>query len=138
MAQSAESQTVNPDLGQETDEISQVVQLYIEGAARGDITKLRKAFHADARMFGQAEGTRYDVPVEEMFKMPAADTGNYTARIVSIRQTGDAATAEDHYWGAVSFVDYFSLARINGSWKIVNKVFAHTGGEMPKASEPTT
>jgi len=67
--------------------------------------------------------------------MPPADTGNYKARIVSIQQTGDAATAEvaeEGFWGTVSFVDYFALARINGAWKIVNKVFAHTGGEMPQ------
>jgi hypothetical protein len=36
-------------------------------------------------------------------------------------------------WGGVSFIDVFALARIDGSWKIVNKVFAHTGGEMPAA-----
>jgi Putative lumazine-binding len=31
----------------------------------------------------------------------------------------------------LSFVDFFSLANIDGSWKIVNKTFAHTGGSMP-------
>jgi hypothetical protein len=33
--------------------------------------------------------------------------------------------------GNVSFVDFMSLARIDGAWKIVNKTFAHTGGEPP-------
>jgi Putative lumazine-binding len=28
-------------------------------------------------------------------------------------------------------VDFFTLAKIGGTWKIVNKTFAHTGGEMP-------
>lgn len=66
---------------------------------------------ATDHMFGEAGGTRYDVPIGEMFRMPAADTGSYTARIVAIHQTGDVATAEvaeDGYWGAVSLVDYFS------------------------------
>jgi len=31
----------------------------------------------------------------------------------------------------VSFVDFLSLARIDGTWKIVCKTFAHTGGKMP-------
>jgi Putative lumazine-binding len=35
-------------------------------------------------------------------------------------------------WGDVSFVDFFSLVRIDGVWKIVNKCFAHTAGEMPE------
>jgi Putative lumazine-binding len=39
----------------------------------------------------------------------------------------DERTAIDYF----SFVDYFTLAKIDGVWKIVNKVFAHTGGEMP-------
>jgi hypothetical protein len=38
---------------------------------------------------------------------------------------------EDGYWGGVSFTDFFSLARIEGEWLIVNKTFAHTGGDPP-------
>ena len=51
-----------------------------------------------------------------------------------MHQTDDAAVAtvaEEGYWGTVSFVDYLSLARIDGIWKIVSKLFAHTGGEPP-------
>jgi len=134
MTQAADRTVSESKQAADHDEISKVVQLYIDGAAKADVAKLTEAFHEDARMFGEAGGTRYDEPIAEMFKDPAADTGNYTARIVSVHQTGDVATAEvaeDGYWGTVSFVDYFALARINGTWKIVNKVFAHTGGEMP-------
>src|ERR1700681_3656347 len=134
MTQSVDSSVGAPGQAADHEGITRVLQLYIDGAAKGDVAKLTEAFHEDARMFGEAGGTRYDEPIGEMFKLPAADTGNYTARIVSIHQTSDVATAEvaeDGYWGTVSFVDYFALARINGTWKIVNKVFAHTGGEMP-------
>ena len=51
----------------------------------------------------------------------------------AVDEEGDAAivTIEEHgFWGALSFVDYFSLARIEGSWKIVNKIFAQTGGSL--------
>jgi hypothetical protein len=135
MTQSADSRVAAADKAADHDAIAQVVQLYIDGAAKGDVAKLTEAFHEDARMFGAAGDSRYDGPIGEMFTDPPADTGNYRARIVSILQTGDVAIAElaeDGYWGTVSFVDYFSLARINGTWKIVNKVFAHTGGEMPQ------
>jgi hypothetical protein len=40
--------------------------------------------------------------------------------------------AEEGYWGTVSFIDYFQLARIDGDWKIVSKLFVHTGGEPPE------
>jgi hypothetical protein len=60
--------------------------------------------------------------------------GNYRGRITSVVHVGDAAVgtvAEDGCWGQVSFVDYFTLARFGDTWKITNKVFTHTGGEMP-------
>jgi hypothetical protein len=119
------------------DAISTVVQLCLDGEAKGDVTKLQEAFHQDARMFGELAGKRYDVPIQGLFDMAAegpADTGNYQSRIVSITQVGDAATAtvaEEGYWGTVSFIDFLSLCRINGTWKIVNKTFAHVGGEPP-------
>ena len=120
------------------DAISRVVQLCTEGEAKGDVTKLQEAFHEDARMFGSLAGERFDVPIEELFKLAEsepADTGNYRSRVLSVQQTGDAAVAvvaEEGYWGTVSFIDYFLLARIEGVWKIVCKLFAHTGGEPPE------
>jgi hypothetical protein len=56
------------------------------------------------------------------------------ARITSIVQAGDAASAtvvEDGFWGTLSFVTFLTLSHIEGRWRIVNKNFAHTGGEMP-------
>ncbi len=139
MAQILDSQTASGEKASDHDEIARVVHLYIEGASKGDAAKLREAFHEDARMFGSLAGTRHDVPITALYEMAAdmpADTGNYSARIVSLEQTGDAAVvvlAEDGYWGTVSYVDYFLLARIDGAWKIVCKLFAHTGGEPPVA-----
>jgi hypothetical protein len=119
------------------DAIRDVVQMCLDGEATGDVEKLRTAFHEDARMFGSLGGERYDVPVSELMEMAAkapADTGQYRSRILSVQQTGDAAVAtvsEEGYWGTVSFIDYLSLARFNDRWKIVGKLFAHTGGEPP-------
>jgi putative lumazine-binding protein len=119
------------------DAIRDVVQLCLDGEATGDVEKLRTAFHEDARMFGSLAGERYDAPISELMEMSAkapADTGQYRSRILSIQQTGDAAlatVAEEGYWGTVSFIDYLSLARINDRWKIVSKLFAHTGVSHP-------
>jgi hypothetical protein len=122
----------------EYDAIRGTVQLCLDGEATGDVDKLRAAFHPDARMFGSLAGERYDVPIQELFDLAAsapADTGRYRSRILAVQQTGDAAFAtvvEEGYWGTVSFVDYLSLAKIGGAWKIVSKLFAHTGGEPPE------
>lgn len=122
----------------EHDAITAVLELYMEGCAQGDGEKLRRAFHADARMFGALGGSRYDVPIADLIHMaeeaPADAGGSYRARVVSVARCEDAATAvvaEDGFWGTVSFVDFFNLARIDGRWQIVNKTFAHTGGSPP-------
>jgi hypothetical protein len=82
-----------------------LVQLYIDGA-NGDGAKLREAFHPDARMFG-----------------------NYRAGIRMIDLAADAGIAvlvETDYLGT-DFVDYFSVARIDGRWWITNKTYGHAG-----------
>jgi hypothetical protein len=120
--------------------IEDVVRLYIDGISQGDTAKLQRAFHPEAWMFGSLGGQRYDVPIGQMIEMavaqPLDSDGSYTARITAVEQVGDAATArleEDGCWGTLSFVDYFALAKIDGRWQIVNKTFAHTGGEPPAA-----
>ena len=138
MTQAKEGHTGAADVVADYDAICRVLQLCTEGEAKGDVGKLREAFHADARMFGSIAGERYDTPIEELFALAEsspADTGTYRSRVLSVQQTGDAAVAvvaEEGYWGTVSFIDYFQLARIDGGWKIVCKVFAHTGGEPPE------
>jgi hypothetical protein len=118
--------------------ITEVMQLYIDGAATGEVSKLERAFHESAWMFGAMGDQRFDMPIGDFFNLakaqPLKTDDNFEARVIDIEQTGDAATAtvEEHgAWGSVSFRDYFTLARIDGDWKIVNKTFAHTGGEPP-------
>jgi hypothetical protein len=114
------------------------IELYIQGAAQGDAASLKAAFHADARMFGALGEQRVDIPIPDMINMisaqPADVDGTFTATVRSIEEHGDIATAivdEANFWGSVSFTDVFSLARIDGSWLIVNKIFTHTGGTPP-------
>jgi hypothetical protein len=124
---------------EQTDQITSVVDLYIQGCREGDADKLREAFHADARMWGSLGGQRVDIPIAEMIAMfdgkPADVDGSYRAEVTSVEQTDDVALvvlAEDGFWGTVSFVDFFTLALVDGGWTIVNKAFVHTGGE-PRA-----
>lgn len=118
------------------DEVRAVIQLYIDGA-NGDVAKLKQAFHPDARMMGHVGAMDTYVPITDFFAMVAAQPGlagpNYKAAIQNIDLTGDAGVAvlvETDYMGC-DFVDYFSVARINGRWCITNKTYAHTGGSPP-------
>ncbi|MGB2875439.1 MAG: nuclear transport factor 2 family protein, partial [Gaiellaceae bacterium] len=87
----------------------------------------------DVRFAGPAAGRHPDCR-DDRHGRRAADGETYEARITSVEQVGDAATAtleETGCWGSVSFTDFFALSKIDGEWKIVSKTFAHTGGEMP-------
>lgn len=122
----------------ETEQITRRINQYAEGVRDGDTAKLRDLFHPDARMWGSMLGQRYDEPVAELFKLtdsgPADVNGSYQSEIKSIEQHDDVAFVtfvEKGIYGTVSFEDFFALARIDGTWKIVNKSFIHTGGKMP-------
>ncbi len=126
------------DAAVDREAITAAVQLYIDGSADGDVEKLTEAFDERAWMFGRLGEERVDMPITSMIELVAAQpmnaTGTYEAEITSIASVGDAASVtveEQGCWGAVSFVDYFLLSRLDGTWKIVAKSFAHTGGEMP-------
>ena len=95
MAQANEGNIgVAADVVSDYDAIYRVLQLCTEGEAKGNVAKLREAFHEDARMFGSLAGTRYDGPIAELFALAQsapADTGTYRSRVLSVQQTGDAA-----------------------------------------------
>jgi hypothetical protein len=118
--------------------IEAAIQLYIDGASKGDAAKIGETFHEAAWMYGHVGGRRFDMPASQLGETVAAQPldsdGSFSARITALEQVGDVARVtleEDGCWGGLSFVDYFTLAKIDGAWKIVNKTFAHTGGEMP-------
>jgi Putative lumazine-binding len=118
--------------------VETVVQLYIDGASTGDAEKLKEAFHEKGWMFGCVAGQRFDAPfttmIQELTVNPLDSDGGYRGRVLSVDQASDVAFAtveESGCWGNLSFIDYFTLANIDGAWKIVSKVFTHTGGEMP-------
>ena len=76
--------------------IESTVQLYIDGASKGEPDKLKEAFHETAWMFGSISGQRFDMPIAQMIEtitaQPLDATGDFAARITSVEQVGDAAT----------------------------------------------
>jgi hypothetical protein len=120
------------------DAIRKVVEMAMEGAAEGNLKKLRSAFHEEALMFGEVHGIRYDAPIDEFFHLcqqhPLGISGHYSFNIVSITHVQDAAmvmVSETGCWDTASFVDLFTLTRAH-EWKITNKTFAFLGGNIPK------
>ncbi len=111
----------------EQDAIAEIVQYYIDGAKSGRGDDMRPAFHKDATVFGYVGPDLFGGPIQELFDWndqngPA--TG-LQARIASIDLVDTVATVrlELENWTGYRFTDLFTLLKVDGEWKIMNKVF---------------
>ena len=116
------------------DEIVRVVQLYIDAFNTLDANKFREAFHEDAWIFFTDED---GILHKHLFGEPNPKRKPYKAygRIISVTQAGDVAsvllgfddTADpaDPTYAHGSWVDFHTLLRVNGVWKITNKTATH-------------
>ena len=109
------------------DAITQVVQHYIDGAKSGRGADMKPAFHEDATIFGYVGPDLFAGPIQQLFDWndqngPA--TG-LQARIADIDLAGTVATVrlELDNWTGHRFTDLFTLLKLDGQWKIMNKVF---------------
>lgn len=103
---------------------------YIKAHATGDPEYARKAFHTDGNLIWIREGkytTRSFADFISGFNgKPAADEEKRKdhRKIESIDVAGNAANAKIILdYPTVRFVDYMTMLKINGEWKIVSKVF---------------
>ena len=107
--------------------IATVVQHYIDGAKSGKGDEMKPAFHKDATIFGYIGTDLLAGPIQQLFDWNDAN-GPATAlqaRIVSIDHVDSVATVRlelDNRTGH-QFTDLFTLLKVDGAWKIMNKVF---------------
>ncbi len=109
------------------DAIAKVVQHYIDGARSGKGDDMKPAFHKDATVFGYVGPDLFAGPIQNLFAWND-DNGPATElkdRIASIDVTGTVATVrlELENWTGFRFTDLFTLLKVDGDWKIMNKVF---------------
>ena len=111
----------------EYDIIAKVVQHYIDGARSGRGDDMKPAFHEDATVFGYVGPDLFAGPIQNLFAWND-DNGPATEledRIASIDVTGTVAMVrlELENWTGFRFTDLFTLLKVDGDWKIMNKVF---------------
>lgn len=105
---------------------------YLAGVDKQDMALLEKAFaadHAHMKYVVKAESggeTVKIVPIREAFanwtKPPAKPC---KGRVINL-DVADGRMASAKYefiWGDVTFIDFLTLYKIDGEWKIVNKTF---------------
>lgn len=109
------------------DVITQVIQRYIDGARSGKGEDMKPAFHKDATIFGYVGADLFAGPIQNLFSWND-ENGPATgliARVASIDLVGTVATVrlELENWTGHRFTDLFTLLKVDGEWKIMNKVF---------------
>jgi hypothetical protein len=107
--------------------IAKAVQHYIDGAKSGSGDDMKPAFHKDATIFGYAGADLFAGPIQQLFDWndengPAAEL---QARIASIDVVDTIAIVrlELKNWTGSRYTDLFTLLKVDGEWKIMNKVF---------------
>ena len=105
-------------------EIANVVQHYIDGAKSGRGEDMKPAFHGDATIFGYVGQSLFAGPIQQLYAWND-ENGPATglqARIASIDLIG-TVRLELNNWTGHRFTDLFTLLKVDGEWKIMNKVF---------------
>ena len=118
------------DVSSNTDDremIEKTVQFYIDGAKSGKGDDMKPAFHADATIFGYIGDDLFSGPIQKLFDWND-ENGRATdleTKIASIDIAGTVATVrlESDNWTGHKFTDFFTLLKVEGAWKIMNKVF---------------
>lgn len=110
--------------GEEAERIEATLNDYLYGIRDGDVERLRRAFHSTAEIEGVRDGMFTSWSTSEYISgIRPYHRQDFVPRILAVDQVGSAAMGkleEDH--GTWRFVDYMQLLRIDGQWKIVNKV----------------
>ncbi len=111
----------------EYDVIAKVVQHYIDGAKSGRGDDMKPAFHKDATIFGYVGADLFAGPIQQLFDWndkngPAAELQASIASI-DLVDTVAAVRLELANWTGSRFTDMFTLLKVDGEWKIMNKVF---------------
>jgi hypothetical protein len=111
------------------DAVRAAVQHYFDGMMNASPEDLRIAFHPESRLIGAgSEGGIMIIPFERWASSwegrEPRDLEKYKNEIVSIDMHGTAASVKtDLVWPNVRYIDYLSLLKIDGEWKIVNKIW---------------
>ena len=101
---------------------------YVKGHATGDGEFMKKAFHTEGNLIFIRDGKYMTRSFAEYIAgftgKPAADEADRKRSIEMVELTGNAGVGKIILdYPTVRFVDYMTLLKIDGEWKIVNKIF---------------
>ncbi len=124
--------TTSPGLAQDAPDeeaaVRAALEHYLLGHATGDGAHFEMVFHPQSKLFWMRDDTLNTRTSADYIAgasgSPAADEDQRRREITLVDVTGDAAVARIVLdYPTVVLTDYMSLLKIDGEWKIVNKIF---------------
>ncbi|MDX5338331.1 MAG: nuclear transport factor 2 family protein [Cyclobacteriaceae bacterium] len=111
---------------QDLREVTQTIHLYFEGMMERNRDKLDQAFIPEAKLIGYRGSELFITPFEEWAGSTAKgerrEPSQYVNEIKGIRIVGSMALAETElHWPGIRYVDFLTLIKVQGKWKIVHK-----------------
>jgi regulator of protease activity HflC (stomatin/prohibitin superfamily) len=109
-------------------EVRAALQHYLNAHATGRAEEHAKVLHGEMRMMGIRDGRLTQRTAAEYMASssgrPAADEAQRRRWIERVDVTGDAAQAKIVLdYPNARLTDYMNLLRVDGEWRIVNKIF---------------
>jgi len=108
-------------------EIVATIEKYIDGGRKGKSSIMKEAFAENATMFFSASGKLGGGPIQNLFdaidgRGPSPDL---VAEIggIDVNHTTATARIELFNWGGARYTDQLTLLKLDGNWKIMNKVY---------------
>ncbi len=109
--------------------IEQAIGRYIEGGRTADSSIMKPVFHENAQMSGPEEDGAFSGPIQALYDYVDSNgpAPGLEMRIVNITVSDERAASvvlhADH-WHGKNFTDHFHLLKIDGTWKILNKIYS--------------
>ena len=113
------------------DQVKNIVQLYVDSMDESNPDKVKKAFHANAKVVGYLHGDFLEMSVDDFANFvasqqpPPQEKGEnvvYEILECEIEGTTGCVKVRDTYLG-ITFLDTLSFIKNDGEWRIYNKLF---------------
>ena len=105
--------------------VEKALNYYLEGGTNKDAGMVAKAFHPAAELKFVSDGAYTEVSIEDFLaRIKPGPKSDRKTTVKYINITGHAASASvEIEYADFTFIDYFNLLKLEGEWKIVNKIF---------------
>jgi hypothetical protein len=108
--------------------VRETVQHYLHGLKFNDVDSLKLAFYPEAKLLWIKKDKQLgQLTQEQWYKGFASNAGQEEKgelKITSVDITGNAASVKvEEFYEKAKYTDYLSLLKLEGGWKIVNKIY---------------